>query len=654
MDIRSIKGIGEKRAELLHRMGLYTVADVVYDFPHRYRDRSRLTELFFEVPEGEVLFRARVLRKYLSKSALFLDVGTELVRLRVIFFNARFLYQKFTVGEEYYFFGSVSDGAVANPEFAHSSSEEFLRLVPVYRLTEGLSQTAAEQFHAGALDLARLQEFPENLPAFLLEGEDALMARGEAIAVLHRPRSFEEVGKARRRIVVEELFWIFLGILLRRSDKPVTPIKASRSVTDCLPLRLTRSQRSAIADIQRDLESGRLMNRLVNGDVGCGKSVVAYVAAKMVADAGMQVLFMAPTAVLAEQLYRGYLDCFRGEKCGFELNFAAILTSRLGAAERQDVYAMCRSGDIKVLFGTHAVLSDNLSFKNLSLVITDEQQRFGIFQRQRALDKAETAHNLYLTATPIPRTLALTFFADMDISRIDEMPSGRKPVITRFIGDADFAKMIAFVQSRIDSGEQAYFVVPSIESGSANLVSIEKKLKKLLRAKIVTAHGNMKAEDAQRSFDDFRRREADVLLATTMIEVGIDNPNATIMVVVEADRFGLSQLHQLRGRVGRGGAVSHCFLLSRSGINERLEVLLESNSGFEISEMDLKMRGPGMFLGEKQSGSLKISFDFGEDDVLFARDAALRARQMFRSGDAEMEALVGKYKKTQGEMSKNS
>ncbi len=631
MDVRNIKGIGEKRAELLGKLGLHTVADVLYDFPRGYRDRTKVMALFFELPEGEVLFRGRILRKYFSKSSLFLEVSSELARLKIIFFNARFLNQKFVVGEEYYFFGNISDGMIANPEFSHTDSEEFLRIVPIYGLTEGLSQNIAEQIHQGALSISKKNALPENLPFFVRR---ELMGRMEAIAALHSPKSFEEIEAARRRIIIEELFWIFLGILLRKNTDSVVPMRL-RDVSDFrLPVSLTKAQHRAVCDIKSDLESGRVMNRLINGDVGCGKSVVAFLTAKMVSESGFQVLIMAPTTVLAEQLYSGYVSIFGGGGPGAG---TAILTSRTNQSEKQSIYNGCRSGDIGVLFGTHAVLSDNLEFANLSLVITDEQQRFGIFQRQRALEKAKIPHNLYLTATPIPQTLALTFFADMDVSRIDEMPKGRKPVITRYIGDAELTKMLAFIQSRIDKGEQVYFVAPSIEE---SLKNVEKKLKKWLKARIVTAHGNMNSEDVQRSFESFRSGNADVLLATTMIEVGIDNPNATIIVIIDAERFGLSQLHQLRGRVGRGSSVSHCFLLSRRRINDRLQVLLDFSSGFEIAEKDLEMRGPGVFFGGKQSGRLKISFDFTSDDVGFAYSAAQRAIELYSSGDEEMVKLV--------------
>lgn len=610
--VRNIKGVGDKRAELLEKIGLKTVGDVLYDFPRRYRDRTKLTEVFFRLPEGEVLFKAKVIKKYLSRTALFLDVLSELTRIQVVFFNARYLYRNFVVNETYYFFGSVRDGSIYNPEFSAHLDDHFLRIVPVYGLTKGLNQSTADRIHAEAVAMMKKAGIPENLPDFML---DAYMTRYEAVLALHEPADFERIAPARRRIVAEELFCLFRQILQQQTRAPAVPMRnLDMSVTERIPYKLTEDQLSAIRDVKRDLESGYTMNRLINGDVGCGKSVVAFVSAKMVADLGFQVLIMAPTAILAEQLFRGYAELFGGEGVGF-------LSSKLPAKEKREILEGAADGRLRVLIGTHAVLSDRLVFRNLSLVITDEQQRFGAAQRERALGKAKVGHNLYFTATPIPGTLARTFFANMDVTRIEQMPSGRTQVVTRRIDPPLYRKMFAFIQSRIDRGEQVYVVVPSIDGERGGIASAEKALQRGLKARIGCIHGEMKSERIRDTVRSFREGALDVLVSTTIVEVGIDNPNASVMVIVESERFGLSQLHQLRGRVGRGKLKSHCFLLTGSGGgseggSERIDVLLRSTSGFEIAEADLAMRGPGMFFDGSQSGEIALHFPCTEEEMM--------------------------------------
>lgn len=615
LDIRTIKGVGEKRAMLLEKMGLRTVGDVLYDFPFRYRDRTQPKELFFRVPEGEILFKGKVLRKYLSRKALFLEVASELAKIKITYFNAPFLNGHFLVGKEYFFYGIVRDGSMANPEFAESADESFLRLIPMYRLTENLSQSIAGSIHAYAVEMMKKEGILENLPSEVLKRE-GLLSRVEAISELHLPTTYEQIERAKERIAFEELFLIFSGILKDKIRKKVRPFQnLSLDCLDSVPFELTDGQKKAISDIKRDLERGFPMNRLVNGDVGSGKSVVAYIAARMVAESGSQAMMMAPTTVLAEQLYRGYLKIFGSEG-------AALLTSKLSKADRQRLFERVKTGSVRVLFGTHALLSDQLVFPALDLVITDEQQRFGVEQRKKALDKARIPHNLYMTATPIPRTLAMTFYADMDVSQIMDKPAGRIPVTTRWIGQKEVKIMLSFMQSRILAGEQVYVVTPSISGERGSVASAVKALQKSLHARIAYIHGEMESGRVERVIQEFKERKFDVLVATTMIEVGVDNPNATVMLIVDCERFGLSQLHQLRGRVGRGSARSHCFLYSKNGLTERMEAILHCDNGFEIAEKDLAIRGPGNFMGNRQSGEFKISLDFDEGMLRRAYAAA--------------------------------
>ncbi len=625
MTICEIKGVGERRAELLASMGMHTVEDVLFDFPRRYIDRRQCTPILYTVPNGEVLFKGRIVKKSVSRSKVFLDVSVELATVRVIFLHAKYLGDRLRLGEDYYFHGYAKDGAVFNPEFSLGVDEFFLRIVPVYRLSGGLTASVAEKIHRGALDLLPECELEETLPASVLRENPWLVPRKTALRMLHAPESMEEVAKARKRIVFEELFRIFYHVLASKKRSKVEPMKnLSYSSFRALPFFLTTSQKKVVAEIKRDLESGYTMNRILNGDVGSGKSVVAYVAARMMVEQGRQVLFMAPTTVLAEQLYRGYVRLFGEDRVYF-------LSSRKTKAEKEEVYRAASEGIAQVVFGTHSVLSDKLIFRNLSLVITDEQQRFGLVQRQTALSKAAVKHNLYLTATPIPRTMAMTFFANMDISRMEEMPSGRMPITTKFVETKDAQKMISFIQKKIEEGGQAYFVVPAIEQGKSNLTAVAKRLKEVLQAKIGVVHGKLKEERIEDIMRAFQERQLDVLVATTLVEVGVDNPNANVMVILESERFGLSQLHQLRGRVGRGTRKSYCFLMSRGEQTERIKTITECSNGFAIAEKDLAIRGPGSLLGKEQSGRFQISFPFTSEELYHAHQAAKRFLEVEKS-----------------------
>ncbi len=669
MDIRKIKGVAEKRALLLEKMGMHTVEDVLYDFPRRYVDRTKVAKLLYTIPDGEILLKARVVNKYVSRNRVFLDIATELARAKIVFMNARFLESKIQSGEEYYFFGSAKDGTLFNPEFSDAIDDNFLRIVPIYRLTEGLKSAVAEKIHIGALELVDFngESVKEWLPDFVFEERPNMMTLGEAIQTLHQPKSFDAIERAKKRIVFGELFSIFCNVLASKKRESAEPAKKiTYSSFKKMPFSLTNSQKKAIAEIKGDLESGHTMNRIVNGDVGSGKTVVAYVAARMAIESGYQVLFMAPTTVLAKQLYEGYVNIFGKEtmRVGGKIknqggetsknqsseelrnqsseNFknqsediqnkqtkacvrtVYFLSSKQTAAEKQEIYVAAENGQAEIVFGTHAVLSDKLVFQNLALVITDEQQRFGIVQRETALQKANIKHNLYLTATPIPRTLAMTFFADMDISKIEEMPKGRMPITTKFVDSEVAPKMISFIQQKIDEGGQAYFVVPTIQNGKSNLKAVSKRLKEVLDAEIGMVHGELKPETIEKTMADFKDGKIDVLVATTIVEVGVDNPNANVMVILESERFGLSQLHQLRGRVGRGNRKSYCFLMSRGELTERIETIINNADGFSIAEKDLEIRGPGTFLGSEQSGKFKISYPFSMEDLKSAHQAAVK------------------------------
>lgn len=619
MTLSELKGIGEKREAQLNKLGLHSVTDVLFDFPRRYIDRTKLTDLVFTVPDGEVTIRARVIRKTQSRSTLYMEVLVELAKIKIVYFHAPFVGKNFHLDEEYYFHGVVKDRTMYNPVFASAFDDGFLRIVPVYRLTKGMGQAFAEKLHRDVLLKALEQDtILENLPQSVME-KYGLMPRKLALQELHMPSAFDALEDAKRRITFEELYTLYYRIhqsIAKREH--VSPLRITKGMVNCclsyLPFEMTPSQMKAVEDIVRDLTSGKVMNRLIHGDVGSGKSAIGYVAAWLLVQNRKQVLFMAPTTVLAKQLYQGYVGAFGAEGVGY-------LSSDVKGKGRASLLDKVKCGDCEILFSTHSALSEDVVFESLGLVITDEQQRFGVRQREIALGKAFTKHNLYLTATPIPRTLAMTLLGNMDTTLVSDLPKGRKPIKTYFVDQSRSDDMISFIQKQIDMGKQAYFVVPTIEDGYANLKAVFKRLTIRLSARIGRVHGAMKSEDVASVMQAFQNGTYDVLVSTTLIEVGIDNPNATIMVILESDKFGLSQLHQLRGRVGRGKEQSYCFLMSSRGKPDRLDILIKSNNGMEIAEADLKLRGPGSFFGEEQSGKIVSSFPFTEEELLMAWNA---------------------------------
>lgn len=590
-----LKGVGPYKARLLSRLGINTVLDLLRDFPYRYVDRKKPIKVLFDAPDSteKVTIEAKVVNKYSFRRNLKLDVIACGAKISIIFMYGSYLLNHFNIDKDYFFYGVINDKVMFNPEFSSVDETSFIGLQPVYSLTKGLSQKEARRLHIEALKL--LKSGPLN--------EEARM-----IISLHSPASFEEVQWARRRVVLSELVQIRRSILSAVRGKVDIKHEPIRLIAPKnLPYRLTASQIDVLDEIEADLNSGYTMNRIVQGDVGSGKSVLAYIAANAMAAVG-QVVIMAPTAILAQQLYNGFKEIFPEQA-------AALLYSGLQSGEKKRVLAGLAGEDIRVLFSTHAVVYDTVKIPSLMLVITDEQQRFGLISRRSALDKALVEHSLYLTATPIPRTMALSLYGDMDTSVLREKPSDRKPIFTKYIEKENAIKMLEFVQKEIDEGRQAYFVVPSIEK---SLLKVEQRLKKRLKARIATVHGQMHRDKISEVMEQFRLGDIDLLVCTTIIEVGMDVKNASIMVIMEADKFGLSQLHQIRGRVGRSGQKSYCFLLSPRGESERMNIIVNSNDGAQIALRDLELRGPGSFLGDKQSGSLELSFDFSSADMELA------------------------------------
>lgn len=623
-DVRYIKGIGEQRAKSLAKLGISTLGDLIRFFPRAYEDRSQITEIAQAVPDSVVCIRAMVVT---VPRLSMIRRGMELVKFRAVddsgtvditYFNQSYVKNQLRVGECCYFYGKLTvqgaHRAMANPLFEHESSAGVVtgRIVPVYRLTTGISQKTLINSISRGLD-ACSGILPDPVPEHIRQ--KFMFAQSEfSYRNIHFPKDAEALELARRRLIFEELFVLAaaLGRLKRRrgisrgiSFSFYDPIEFYKT----LPFEPTNAQKRAAVQIFSDMCSERLMNRLVQGDVGSGKTLVAAAAAWLCWKNGKQCAFMAPTEILAEQ----HQETMRGFLSRFGVR-TALLTGAMKAGEKRDVKARLASGELDLIVGTHALLSDSVDFKDLALVITDEQHRFGVEQRALLNEKAASSpHILVMSATPIPRTLALMLYGDLDISIIDELPPGRQKVDTFLVDESYRNRLNVFIRKHAKNGRQVFIVCPAIEDSDAEeleLRSVTKYAAELASDvfpdfRIGCLHGKMKPKDKASVMQDFAAGQIDILVSTTVVEVGVDVPNATLMIIENAERFGLSQLHQLRGRVGRGQHKSFCVLVSDARNPEtkkRLEALCKTNDGFKISEEDLKLRGPGDFFGSRQHG----------------------------------------------------
>ncbi len=619
--VRYLRGVGEARAKTFASMGITTLYDLLSYFPRAYEDRSRLVPVAELQVDEPACFRAFVtstprthhIRKGLDLTKL--SVADETARLNLTFFNQSYVADNLEYGREYYFYGTLSGDymgyGMTNPIFEAVEKPGVLtrRIMPIYSLTAGMTNGLMTRSIAQAMD-ACLADLPELLPRELRE-RYGLCDAVTAYRNIHAPASFEALDLARHRLVFEEFFIFSIGLSLLRSRRSR---QGSRPFTDldlepflrALPFTLTGAQQRAISEISADLSSGRVMNRMVQGDVGSGKTAVAAAAVYLAVKNGRQAALMAPTEILAEQHARSL------EKLMTPLGIrTTLLTGSMTAAQKKVARKALQDHAVDFIIGTHALISEATDFSDLGLVIADEQHRFGVAQRAALAEKGKDPHVLVMSATPIPRTLALILYGDLDISVIDELPPGRQSIDTFLVGEDKRARVNAFIRKQAAEGHQCYVVCPAIEEGEdESLRSAEVWAETLQSAvfpdlRVALVHGKMKSTDKDEVMRAFAAGDYDVLVATTVIEVGVDVPNATLMVVENADRFGLSQLHQLRGRVGRGGAKSYCILFSSNRSPEtrkRLQALCKTNDGFEISREDLALRGPGDFFGTRQHG----------------------------------------------------
>ena len=615
-----LKGVGPTKAKQFARLNIHTLEDLICHFPRGYQDRTKLISIDHLEPDIPACFKAMVMgtprtahiRKGLDVTKV--QVADHTGRLNLTFFNQKFTTDRLQYGKEYIFYGAVSGDFIGynmtSPVFEELDSAPVLtrRVLPIYPLTAGLSNAAILKAVQQALAIC---DVPAEVLPESVRREYGILPAQRAYYAIHQPTSMEEAELAKRRLIFEEFFVFSAGLSLMRAARAgkKTPPYTDTDLTAFygrLPFSLTGAQNRAIAEILQDLQKGTPMNRLVQGDVGSGKTMVAAAAAYLAVKNGKQAALMAPTEILAEQHCKSLKNLL--EPLGVRV---CLLTGSLTPKTKKDIRTSIEAGDIDLIIGTHALVSESTVFNTLGLVIADEQHRFGVGQRSALSAKGADPHLLVMSATPIPRTLALLMYGDLEVSVLDELPPGRQQTDTFLVGESYRARINAFIRKQVAQGHQCYVVCPAVEenaeldlkAATAWAETLQKTVFPDLRVALL--HGQMKAAEKESVMSAFSRQEADVLVATTVIEVGVDVPNATLIVIEDADRFGLSQLHQLRGRVGRGSAKSYCILTSHNKnpqTNARLKALCKTTDGFQIAEEDLKLRGPGDFFGARQSG----------------------------------------------------
>ena len=680
-----IKGIGPKKQMLLQEMGLYNTYDMINNLPISYKDmryvsdiaqiqKERSEDIENGQGKGNRLILGRVVSNNSANSAfrkghhqknrmIKVTVGDHTGKIQIYFFNTPYVEKILYRGKECYFYGKIKKmvngfSVMIQPEIIEKNRLQ-KEIVPVYRLPKGISQKEIINIIKNELNEKIHDPIPENI----IENRN-LMTYGESLLNIHFPRSVEKYKSAKYRMVYQNLFLMELGIeTMRNQNFRGNMIDAQYDAMEkLLPFKLTAAQKNAVEEIRKDMKSGMQMNRLLQGDVGSGKTAVAILALYVTIASGFQGVMMAPTEVLATQHYDSFQGLFK--KCGYK---TILLKGSMRKREKEEALNSIKSGDAKLILGTHALIQDYVEFDNLGLVITDEQHRFGVNQRIKITEKGKTPHVLVMTATPIPRTLAVLMYGNSDISILDALPSGRKPIITENILKKNRRQMYLNMIHEVKSGRQIYVVASRIheedndemedvemscfmnQNEDINLETIDKHFDKLKSVedlyreisqlykpwgiKVEILHGQMKQEEKEDIMNKFYSGEIHVLISTVIIEVGIDVPNATVMIIEDADRFGLAQLHQLRGRIGRGEHQSYCFLVSdRKGkiANERIDLMCKSNDGFYIAEKDLELRGPGEIFGFRQHGKL--------DEIL---NLAIRYKEVMKLAKDDVQSIRG-------------
>ena len=659
------KYITAKQLSNLKSLGINTIYDLIYYFPRAYDDRTNIKKI------GELKFNEYVVLKATVMSAVNLTVrsGKKIVKamvtdgtgiMEILWFGMPYIKKSLKIGEEYLFIGQTKKSAVfqiINPEYKLFSGQQKVsenEILPIYSSNKNITQNSLRKLVEKFL-VNFLNYFEENIPDELIK-EYKIMERKSAIKNIHYPVSMKEIEEAKRRFAIEELLILELGILKNRfiienSNSKNYEVEGKKEKVkkflSFLPFTLTNAQKKVIKEIYDEISNGKIVNRLIQGDVGSGKTVVAMVMLIYMAENGYQGALMAPTEILANQHYLGIKE--RLEKIGLRVE---LLTSSIKGKKKNEILEGIANGDIDIVIGTHSLIEDNVVFKKLGLIVIDEQHRFGVNQRNKLREKGFLGNLLVMSATPIPRSLALSIYGDLDLSIIDELPPGRTPIKTKWIAnDEDLEKMYDFIYKKVNAGNQAYFVAPLIEtSDKMALKSVDKVSEEIERKfsnkKIGIIHGKMKAKEKDEVMLKFKNKEYDILIATTVIEVGIDVPASTIMTIYNAERFGLSALHQLRGRVGRGSKQSYCFLISNSiteNSKQRLSIMEETEDGFRIAEEDLKLRNSGEIFGLRQSGFSDLKFIdiiYDVKTIKLVRDECIK---YLKEHKGEIENIYLKY-----------
>ena len=666
-DVKFVKTVGPNRVKLLNKLKINTLKDLITYYPRDYEDRSKPKNLYECTDGEEVLIEAmatgrisemRKGRMVISRLIVKDQTGT----CYITWFNQGYLKEKFQPGRMYRFYGKI---AVKGTRFEMNSpvydeideSKNTGKIIPIYPLTYELKQSTLRRIIENGLAEIKGQ-MPETLPDYILK-ENYLWEINQTIERIHFPHEFADFNKARERLVFEELLTMQLALLKLKNnyEHDTNGIQFNKEVKmsdviNKLPFKLTKAQLRVLEEIDRDMESNKPMNRLLQGDVGSGKTVIAMIAAYKAVKSGYQAAILAPTAILASQ----HLESFQGilDELGIR---SALLISSITKKKKAELLEKLQNGEIDVLIGTHAILEENVIFKNLGLVVTDEQHRFGVKQRSTIASKSQNPDVIAMSATPIPRTLALILYGDLDISIIDELPPNRKKIETFAVRKNMEERVNGFITKQIEEGRQAYIVCPLVEEneemGLKSVIELAEKYQNetFSNYKVAYLHGKMKAKEKDEIMQKFKDGEIQILIATTVIEVGVNVPNASIMVVENAERFGLAQLHQLRGRVGRGEYQSYCILKYEGNgetVRQRMKVMCDTNDGFIISEKDLELRGSGDFFGTEQHGLpefkianlfedisilkkvQKISLKIMEDDPLLEKEKNVKLNELVK------------------------
>ncbi|MBR1969336.1 MAG: ATP-dependent DNA helicase RecG [Clostridia bacterium] len=653
-DIRVLKGIGDAKAKQLLRLGVHTLWDLLTYYPMRFEDRTKLTDIFSLEDESFACVNAKVVtaptEHYVRKGLTYykFSVRDESGIMNITFFNNKYIKNYFKIGKMFTFYGKASIRGsrreMVSPEFEEIDSSESTKvIVPVYSLTSGLTQKFLRKIVKEAYEISK-QYIEDFMPSEITK-EYQLCSLDFAIKNIHFPSDSQSLAIARKRLIFEE-FFILQTALRKTKQKEEKTAGVSVNKIDLSPFlsrlnfSLTPAQKRVVDEILSDISGKYVMNRLVQGDVGSGKTVIAAIAMYVCAKNNLQSAMMVPTEVLARQHYNDLSKILN--PLGIK---TALLTGSTPQKEKKEIYEKLKNNEINVVFGTHALITDKTEFNNLALAITDEQHRFGVRQRLRLAQKGKAVHTLYMTATPIPRSLALIIYGDMDISLIDELPPGRQKVDTFCVGEDMRQRIHAFIKKEISSGNQAYIVCPAVEENEEIPIKSVTDIYANLKEKIFPdipigiVHGKMKPKEKEAEMNKFVSGETKILVATTVIEVGVNVPKATLMVIENSERFGLSQLHQLRGRVGRGKNKSYCILfceLFNKEIKERMNIMVKSSNGFDISEKDLELRGPGDFFGVRQHGLPALKIASFSTDLAVLKESGKASEKML-SDDPDLK-----------------